>query len=166
MLFGITRGVLVRYIRQGSLKRSVGRQHLLRALYEILEARADDFVAIGPVAFRQVRGRRTWSDKKLRSYIHQAYQEGLIEKSDGERITLTESGLAEAAKVTRNHRLWELYLIEYADVATSRVDRDADTVEHILGERMVATLEAKLVQLREASCPAVPASPHPIRPGD
>jgi len=39
-------------------------------------------------------------------------------------------------------------------------------VEHILGERMVATLEAKLRQLREAGSPGVPASPHPIRPGD
>ena len=74
--------------------------------------------------------------------------------------------MAEAARVTRNHRLWELYLIEYADVAASRVDCDADAVEHVLGERMVATLEAKLVQLREVSGSAVPASPHPIRPGD
>ena len=38
MFFGTARGVLVRYIRQESLKRNVGRQHLLRALYEILEA--------------------------------------------------------------------------------------------------------------------------------
>jgi manganese/zinc/iron transport system permease protein len=59
-----------------------------------------------------------------------------------------------------------MYLIEYADIATSRVDRDADAVEHILGERMVATLETKLMQLRDAGQPGVPASPHPIRPVD
>jgi manganese/zinc/iron transport system permease protein len=62
--------------------------------------------------------------------------------------------------------LWELYLIEYADVATSRVDRDADAVEHVLGEKMVALLEAKLIKLRTASGLEVPASPHPIRLGD
>ncbi len=168
MLLGKERGVLVRLYRHARLKRDIGRQHLLRALYEIIEA--DDpqvpEMAIRPVAFRQVRGRRTWSDSMLKRYMRQAYQAGLIEESGGEIITLTEAGLAEAAQVTRNHRLWEMYLIEYADVATSRVDRDADAVEHILGERMVATLEAKLMQLHEAGGPAVPVSPHPIRPVD
>jgi manganese/zinc/iron transport system permease protein len=168
MLFGGARGVLVRYVRQERLKRKVGRQHLLRALYEIIEADADrpQDVGIQSVAFRQVRGRRTWTDAQLKRCIRQAYHDGLIREKEGEAITLTDAGFQHAAKVTRNHRLWEIYLIEYADVATSRVDRDADTVEHILGERMVATLEAKLMQLREASSPGVPPSPHPIRPGD
>lgn len=168
MLFGSARGVLVRFIRHERLKRKVGRQHLLRALYEIIEAGGDNLRAMSPrpVAFRQVRGRRTWSDARLKHYIRQAYQDGLIHEPEGEMIQLTDAGFAEAAKVTRNHRLWEIYLIEFADVATSRVDRDADAVEHILGERMVATLESKLMQLREAGSPGVPASPHPIRPGD
>lgn len=168
MLFGKERGVIVRFVRQARLKRNIGRQHLLRALYEIIEADAGDLadVTIRSVPFRQVRGRRTWCDTTLKRYMRQAYQNGLICESGGENMTLTDAGLAEAAKVTRNHRLWEMYLIEYADVATSRVDRDADTVEHILGERMVATLEAKLMQLREAGRPGVPPSPHPIRPVD
>jgi manganese/zinc/iron transport system permease protein len=169
MLFGVERGVLVRLIRQLSLKRSVGRQHLLRALYEILEADGEriEGICIRPVAFRQVRGRRTWSDQQLRRCLARAYNDGLIDavsKEDG--ITLTEAGLEAAAQVTRNHRLWELYLIEYADVATSRVDRDADAVEHVLGEKLVALLEAKLVKLRTADGLEVPASPHPITPGD
>ncbi|MFU8849007.1 MAG: iron chelate uptake ABC transporter family permease subunit [Opitutales bacterium] len=168
MLVGKERGVLVRLYRQVRLKRQIGRQHLLRALYEIIEADTADIhlPTIRPVAFRQVRGRRTWSDASLKRYVRAAYEEGLLLESGGEEITLSEAGLAEAAKVTRNHRLWEMYLIEYADVAASRVDRDADTVEHILGERLVATLEAKLKQLHEAGAPGVPASPHPIRPVD
>ena len=77
-----------------------------------------------------------------------------------------EAGLAAAVQVTRNHRLWELYLIEYADVATSRVDRDADTLEHVLGGKIVAELELKLQRLRMAGTALVPPSPHPIQPGD
>ena len=169
MLFGSERGVLVRFLRQHELKRRIGRQHLLRALYEILEA--DDLgssqVQIRPVPFRQVRGRRSWSDQQLRRTIHQAYQDGLLgNQTSDDEILLTEAGLDAAAQVTRNHRLWELYLIEYADVSTSRVDRDADAVEHVLGESLVASLEAKLLQLRTAGGPMVPPSPHPIRPGD
>jgi len=168
MLFGQRRGVLVRLYQQACLQGDIGRQHLLRALYEIIEADAGHIAEImpRPVLFRQVRGRRTWSDARLKRYVRRAYQDGLIQQPGGETITLTDAGLAEAAKVTRNHRLWEMYLIEYADVAASRVDRDADAVEHILGERMVATLEAKLLQVHAAGGPSVPASPHPIRTGD
>ena len=45
-------------------------------------------------------------------------------------------------------------------------DRDADAVEHILGAKLVAQLEAKLIKLRTASGLEVPESPHPIIPGD
>jgi len=62
--------------------------------------------------------------------------------------------------------LWEFYLIEYAEVATSRVDRDADTVEHVLGHEMVARLELKLKKNSQVGPNSVPASPHPIQPID
>ncbi len=169
LLFGLTRGLLVRVLRQLALKRRVGRQHVLRALYEILEAdgAAAAQLQLRGVPFRQVRGRRTWSDRQLRRDLRRAYHAGLIDALGPEdRIVLTEAGLQAAARVTRNHRLWELYLIEYADVATTRVDRDADAVEHVLGEHLVALLEAKLIQLSTASRLDVPASPHPISPGD
>ncbi|MGJ8651734.1 MAG: iron chelate uptake ABC transporter family permease subunit [Opitutaceae bacterium] len=169
MLIGSERGVLIRAYRQWDLKRSVGRQHLLRALYEILEADgvSGEQIQVRPVPFRQVRGRRTWSDHHLRRYMRLAYNEGLIEGVGKEgALVLTETGLEAAAQVTRNHRLWELYLIEYADVATSRVDRDADAVEHILGGKMVALLESKLQTYRPVEASAVPISPHPIQPGD
>lgn len=167
LLIGTERGLLLRFLRQSQLKKRMGRQHLLRALYEILEGgRVTVELNIRTVPFRQIRGRRTWSDRQLRDCIRRACQEGLVEApSNVDSILLTEAGLAEAAQVTRNHRLWELYLIEYADVATSRVDRDADMLEHVLGEEMVTRLERKLEAYRTAGS-LVPQSPHPIHPGD
>lgn len=169
MFCGVQRGVLIRLVRQARLKKSIGRQHLLRALYEILEADGAhaEGIHIRPVPFRQLRGRRTWSDQHLRRYLKRAYDEGLIhELTKDDEVMLTEPGLDAASLVTRNHRLWELYLIEYADVATSRVDRDADTVEHVLGEKLVSLLEKKLKNYRVVTSNIVPESPHPIVPGD
>ena len=167
MLIGTERGVMIRSLRQSQLEKRMGRQHLLRALYEILEGgRVTEEINIRTVPFRQIRGRRTWSDRQLRDYIRRAYNEGLVEAPNkADSILLTETGLVEAKQVTRNHRLWEIYLIEYADVATSRVDRDADMVEHILGDKMVTRLENKLQAYRIAGS-LVPQSPHPIYPGD
>ena len=140
---------------------------MLRALYEILEGgRVTEELNIRTVPFRQIRGRRTWSDRQLRDYIRRAYNEGLIEAPNkADSILLTKTGLVEAEQVTRNHRLWEMYLIEYADVAMSRVDRDADMVEHILGDKMVKRLEYKLKACRLAGN-LVPQSPHSIHAGD
>ena len=167
MLIGTERGVMIRFLRQSQLEKRMGRQHLLRALYEILEGRRiTEELNIRTVPFRQIRGRRTWSDRQLRDFIRRAYNEGLVEAPNkADSILLTETGLVEAEQVTRNHRLWEMYLIEYADVATSRVDRDADMVEHILGDKMVTRLENKLQAYRIAGS-LVPQSPHPIHPGD
>ena len=167
MLIGTERGVMIRFLRQSQLEKRMGRQHLLRALYEILEGgRVTEELIIRTVPFRQILGRRTWSDRHLRDYIRRAYNEGLVEAPNkADSILLTETGLVEAKQATRNHRLWEMYLIEYADVATSRVDRDADMVEHILGDKIVMRLENKLQAYRIAGS-LVPQSPHPIHLGD
>ena len=66
--------------------------------------------------------------------------------------------VAEAARVVRNHRLWETYLVTHADIAPSHVDRDADHVEHALGEAMVARLERLLAK----RATPMPASPHAL----
>ena len=73
---------------------------------------------------------------------------------------MTESGAAESRRTVRNHRLWELYLIEYAEIAPSHVDRDADDIEHVLGGELVAELESLLSQ--QAPGDLVPESPHEI----
>jgi manganese/zinc/iron transport system permease protein len=73
---------------------------------------------------------------------------------------LTPKGWDEAARLTHQHRLWELYLITHADVAPGRVDRDADAIEHVLEPRVVAQLESLLKQRRRDS--GIPASPHEL----
>jgi manganese/zinc/iron transport system permease protein len=48
-----------------------------------------------------------------------------------------------------------MYLIRYADVAPSHVDRDADEIEHVLSSRIIAELERAIAgELR------IPPSPH------
>ena len=70
---------------------------------------------------------------------------------------MTPLGETEAKRLVRNHRLWEVYLMNYAEIAPSHVDRDADMIEHVLGSKMVATLETLLQSGTELG-----PSPHPI----
>jgi Mn-dependent DtxR family transcriptional regulator len=52
-----------------------------------------------------------------------------------------------------------MYLITWADIAPSHVDRDADYIEHVLESEVIEQLET-LVQRDGTSI--IPPSPHPV----
>lgn len=163
MFLAPERGILPRFFRHARLRRKVGRQHLLRAAYEILEAQArgpSGALANAPFHLADLVAHRAWKPRLLRSLLRTARREDHIETEEGGVLRLSESGFGEAARVTRNHRLWELYLIRHADIAPSHVDRDADMVEHVLGAELVQQLERELMETAPAE--AIPPSPHRI----
>lgn len=164
---GPARGVAVRIVRRIRLNSRIDRRHLLRGVFELLEARgvapSGSEGSIGTVSPKELLRVRSWSPRRLRRLIRRAERAGLVRRADGGSLRLTEEGFHEAARLAREHRLWELYLITYADVAPGLVDRDADAIEHVLGPELVRELE-DLIERNEAS--GVPLSPHPIRFGD
>ncbi len=159
MVFGRSRGVLVRLLRRRRLNRRVHRDHLLRGMFESGEAGiGDEEGSLRPwITMDELLRRRSWSRRELQKSIRQASDEGWLRRDNG-CIGLTVAGYAEAARLTRQHRLWELFLIHHADVAPSRVDRDADMIEHVLEPELVEELERLLAQ--ETIRITVPTSPH------
>ncbi len=166
MVFGTARGLLLRCCRNLALSRTVGRQHLLRALYEWhetntpTEAPTHDRTITHGMAIDELLGHRSWSAFRLRRVLARAFADEVITLTGADHFRLTERGMAEARRIVRNHRLWELYLITHADVAPGKVDRDADQIEHILGTVMVEKLE-RVLQSRTPHL-AMPSSPHAL----
>jgi Mn-dependent DtxR family transcriptional regulator len=76
-------------------------------------------------------------------------------------VCLTPQGYREAVKVTYDHRLWELFLTHYADIAPSQVDHAADAIEHVLDADMIAELESLLPDQKQVK--PVPPSLHPTQ---
>ncbi len=166
MVFGRARGVFFRLIAHHQLRRKVGRQHLLRAVFELIEAgqtSAAGAVENRPIPMEALVAHRSWSRSRVHRLIRRARREDHLEYADGKTLRLSESGFGEAARITRNHRLWEMYLIRHADIAPNHVDRDADRVEHVLGSEMVRELEAEWN--RRSSLLTMPPSPHLVRAG-
>jgi manganese/zinc/iron transport system permease protein len=148
MAWGTSRGVIPRFFRRMQLNRAIDRQHLLRGLFELLEkssAQTPTSNSIEPIAIDKLRKLRSWSARRLSKTIQRSVAEGLVRVAD-EGVRLTQAGFAEAARLTRQHRLWELFLIHHADIAPSRVDRDADDIEHVLEPEIVDELERLLDQ--------------------
>jgi manganese/zinc/iron transport system permease protein len=136
------RGLLAGLIRHTRLAETVAHQNLLRALAEAEEA---DGVS-GLVTVERLRAMRSWSPRQLRRAMTRAARQGFIEWSHLPNAFLTRRGTAEARRILRNHRLWELFLVRHADIAPTHVDRDADEVEHVLGDEIVKELEAALAE--------------------
>jgi manganese/zinc/iron transport system permease protein len=166
LLLGTARGLVVRAVRGRRLKLKIHRDHLLRALYEVLEARnvneavaADDQQA--PVTMAQLASARSWSPRQLQALVRFAEARGLVRLDSAGQVRLTPRGFREAERVTYDHRLWELFLTHYADIAPSQVDRGADAIEHVLDADMVAELEALLPEHQRAR--RIPPSLHPTQ---
>lgn len=154
------RGVLAAAARRIRLRASIAREHLLRRMYEASEGRGEPAVDLA-----DLNGAGRWAGPMGRLLVAWLTARGLLVRR-GERLALTEEGLTEAAAVTRRHRLWEEFLVTYADVASSHVHRAADMVEHVLSEPMLRELEDAL--RRRGRLPengrTPPASPHPLGP--
>ncbi|KAA5540534.1 iron chelate uptake ABC transporter family permease subunit [Roseiconus nitratireducens] len=174
MILGRRRGLLIRHLRRIRFNRRIDRQHLLRAMYEQIESqfrdeRTDNDAAESaampeagrknPVAVGDLLAMRSWSRRRLMAAIVRGEENELLRCRDG-ACTLTQAGFAEAARLTRQHRMWEIYLITYAEVATANVDRDADRIEHVLAPEIIDQLE-DLLDEQGMTIP-VPDDPHGV----
>jgi manganese/zinc/iron transport system permease protein len=151
MFFAPNRGVLAAAGRRIRLRVRIARDHFLRAVYEQQESGAT-------ADLRTIATQRGWSAPTLATVRWLVRTTGLATIRNG-NIVLSARGRAEAQRITRNHRLWEAFLVQRADLAASHVDRTADLVEHVLGPELMAELESSLAE-RAAG---IPPSVHPLR---
>jgi len=154
VFLGNRQGILGRAVRLVRLRRTVARDHLLRAMKEIEEHGHPDGCDI-----ETLLGQRSWSRNQVLGMLRRARHRGeVIQASRPGVWKLTAPGAIEASALVRNHRLWEQYLLTHAHLAASHVDRAADRIEHVLGPELVRRLEDDLNQPAQAQL----ASPHPI----
>jgi manganese/zinc/iron transport system permease protein len=110
-----------------------------------------------PISIEALTAARTWTAGRLSQLIRSAVNEGWLRSDSHGHLRMTQSGTRFAARAVRNHRLWELYLIHFADVDLSRVDRDADLIEHVLEPGIIDQLETLL---KQELTRAIPTNPH------
>jgi manganese/zinc/iron transport system permease protein len=160
LLVAPERGVIAILWNETRLRLQVARDHLLRSLYELNEP---SLPAAAPIPLAQLAEHRHARPWMLRWLVDRSERRGLIERTAAS-VKLTPLGLRQAAEATKTHRMWELYMMEFAGSASDHVDRSADDVEHLLPPGLVVKLEERLA--REGRLPQaailMPASPHEV----
>jgi manganese/zinc/iron transport system permease protein len=140
MLFGVRRGAIARYLQHRSFERQWHERHLLRTVYELLEAGQFRKTAVLQSDLNQ---RRAWTGGKLRRLVETATLDGLIVPTAG-LVSLTPLGWQQAVEVTRGQRLWEMFLTEYPDQAGSVVNLASVSVADHVPESVVEQLTQQL----------------------
>jgi manganese/zinc/iron transport system permease protein len=131
----------------------------LRTLYEIVEQSGS---ASRAIALEAILERRALSPFTAKALLLLAVWKGQLERLETNGFRLTESGIQQAIEVTRAHRLWEIYLVQSASIATDHVHRDADQIEHVLTPEIIRELTARLEAEGRLPSLQVPESVHSI----
>ncbi len=134
------RGVAGRVWRHLRYRRKIANENVLRTLYRMGEDRHD---WLGYYPLPDLLRYRNMSPLRMRRTLRRLERDGLVAEDHEGLYGLTDSGLAEGARLTRLHRLWEVYLTRKLEIAPDHVHDDAEEIEHVL----TPELEAKLVAI-------------------
>jgi manganese/zinc/iron transport system permease protein len=141
-LFGPRHGVVVRWWLQQSRSKLVERENTLKAIYHVLEERQFRGES---VSLAELAQRRRETIEEVFPRAEELKRHGLATlHEEGNLVSLTPEGWQRACSIVRNHRLWELYLTNAAQIAADHVHDDAEKIEHVLGEEVVRQLERRL----------------------
>ena len=133
-----SRGVIASSIRRQRLRLRIAGDHFLELAHD---RGTDQLTADDVTTLAQGRG---WSRAFVRIVFFALRRAGRVASVGRAGAQITVAGMERGASVSRNHTLWEQYLISHADIAPSHVDWSVDQVEHVLSEELVRELEAEL----------------------
>lgn len=133
-------GIISRSKMQKNRSRVILEENILKIFYQYGERKSDFGLGITLSDLLEVRPMKAELLKKaLRKLMRKNL---LIEKND--TWHLSKEGISKGARVVKLHRLWELYLTQYADMAPQHVHENAELMEHIITPELEMELERQL----------------------
>ncbi|WP_026455378.1 metal-dependent transcriptional regulator [Saccharomonospora iraqiensis] len=121
----------------GSNRRSTSIEDYVRAIYG-LEERGE------AVTNTSLASRLEVSPSSASGMVTKLAQQGLVEHVPYRGIELTSDGRGLARSVLRRHRLIESYLVSELGYTWDEVHAEADRLEHVVSDLLVARIAAKL----------------------
>ncbi|MBN2170549.1 MAG: metal ABC transporter permease, partial [Candidatus Krumholzibacteriota bacterium] len=148
------RGLVGELLRRRAVSLRIRRENLLKDLYSEGEAAGG---ARAAVPLPRLLARRDVPRRCLRRALRSLTRAGFVTWTP-QGLLLSPAGARAAADIVRKHRLWETYLSRFLELDGDHVHRDAEDMEHVLGDAEVAALEERLGH------PAVDPHGEPIPP--
>jgi len=135
--FSQKKGILTKWIAKRNYQRKIHSDHILKALYNAREK------GLKGLSTQKIFSNFPGKSFKTQYSIKRLINNGYINENQS-FITLTDHGLTEAKRIVRLHRLWELYMTEYMNIAPDHVHDSAEKLEHIITPELEAKLDKNL----------------------
>jgi manganese/zinc/iron transport system permease protein len=136
--FAPVKGVFARLHKQVKNQKQITDENILKLFYQLGEKDQDFF---NERSITTLLERRPMQKNQLKKGLARLTDQGFLSKSR-DHWKFTEAGKDKGQRVARLHRLWELYLTQYLQIAPDHVHDDAETIEHII----TPELEAKILE--------------------
>jgi manganese/zinc/iron transport system permease protein len=139
-LFAPQKGIVAKMLKQWRHQRQFLQENILKTLYHLGEQKSRflDYYTI-----EEIQQKRYFPAKILENGLQQLVRQGYLKRQKA-TWCFTPEGFEKGKRVTKLHRLWEVYLTEYLRIAPDHVHDDAETMEHIITPELEATLEQRL----------------------
>lgn len=122
------RGVLSRLLRQKANRDKILAENLLKTFYKIGEQKQKLQPTLGK---QELQHERSFTNTELRRGYQLLRRRHYI-LPQGNGFKLSRSGLDEARRVVRLHRIWEMYLTQRMRLKSDHIHPNAETIEHII----------------------------------
>jgi DtxR family Mn-dependent transcriptional regulator len=118
---------------------SIAVQEYVQAIYRLQ-------VEQTPVSTTELAAHLNVAPASVTSMLRKLHRQGLARYERYQGVTLTEVGRAEALRLMRIHRLWELFLTEVLGASWDEVHGEAHRLEHATSDRLADRLAEYLDQ--------------------
>lgn len=140
VMLGSRKGVVYAMLQRRRNRRKMLRENVLKCLYHLGEG---DGKFKEPRSHEEMQAKRKFTEEKLDWALKKLSALGLVKLNKGQ-AALTDKGVTTGARITRIHRLWELYLTNYMQLPADHVHADAEAIEHIITPELERELENQL----------------------
>lgn len=140
LLFVPRRGLVSVMLRRRKARRKMTDENLLKALFKTGQQRGE-LSSYYPVS--EILQMWSFGKKEMAMSLGRLSDRGLLQRQ-AEMFRMTNEGVAAGARITRLHRLWEVYLSRFLELPGDHVHRDAEDMEHIITPEMEQQLDKLL----------------------
>jgi len=134
------KGILFRHITQRRFRTQMLEENILKLFFQLGE---QDQKFFNERSVNEITDRRPFDLGRLKQGLNNLRRQGFLENGP-QGWSFTQAGKSKGQRITKLHRLWELYLTEYLRIAPDHVHEDAETIEHIITPELEARLEQQL----------------------
>ncbi len=146
-LFAPKKGLIARHYKQKQHKLRFAEENILKTFYHLGEKQKDFFHSY---TLNEIVEKRKFESTYLQKGLERLKKQGyVVQQKVGANPAqylwqFTTEGYERGLRVTKLHRLWEIYLTKYLRIAPDHVHEDAETMEHIITPELEKTLETWL----------------------